>query len=376
MPNLNAGSEKELASRPQKSSTVNATKTKSYNWRYIKYLLKKKVVIEVMILGVDGESDLWEGAAKRTVVGHFDNIKSLKKFLIDLKKHKIEYESVFVTFNKSKKESYSNIEVNRLSSKGKRFKDEDIALYKFLFVDVDSVSKERPYSKAALSHCGVVAKKIRKDLKKIGFPTPVVINSGNGYHLFYPLKQVRNNPENVKLIKAFLKQLDDKYSDNEAKIDVKVGNPLRYGRLPGTVNGKTNISTKKPRTCKVVYCPSKILSMSLTKFKRVSKKLSVKWEEQSSSSVENVKQGSEVGRYQLDVEAYLSHYHVNVVEVIKLGTATQYIIDPCMFNSEHASNKASIVQQETGKLSYQCFHDSCEYRTWHEARKKSAARIL
>jgi putative DNA primase/helicase len=40
-----------------------------------------------------------------------------------------------------------------------------------------------------------------------------------------------------------------------------------------------------------------------------------------------------------------------------------------VFDSSHTTNEASIIQDVSGKLFYQCFHNSCKGRTWTEARE-------
>ena len=41
----------------------------------------------------------------------------------------------------------------------------------------------------------------------------------------------------------------------------------------------------------------------------------------------------------------------------------------CVFDQSHSPNEAAIGQTDDGKLFYQCFHDSCQERTWRDARQ-------
>jgi len=68
----------------------------------------------------------------------------------------------------------------------------------------------------------------------------------------------------------------------------------------------------------------------------------------------------------LDVEKYLSHYGVEFQRKDK-GNKTLYILNQCLFDPNHKGKEASIIQDPTGLLTYQCFHDSCNH-TWHDAR--------
>jgi KaiC/GvpD/RAD55 family RecA-like ATPase len=76
----------------------------------------------------------------------------------------------------------------------------------------------------------------------------------------------------------------------------------------------------------------------------------------------------------IDVRRYLKQYKVPVVKVRTQGTATMFCLKLCLFDENHSEkgreNEAAIVQAESGKLSYQCFHVSCAGRKWIEAREK------
>jgi hypothetical protein len=71
----------------------------------------------------------------------------------------------------------------------------------------------------------------------------------------------------------------------------------------------------------------------------------------------------------VDIEAYLAHCGVEVVKVKPYGDGTMYCLRECIFDPTHAPNDAAIIQWEDGKLTYQCFHDTCKGRTWTEARQ-------
>ena len=72
----------------------------------------------------------------------------------------------------------------------------------------------------------------------------------------------------------------------------------------------------------------------------------------------------------LDVGAYLSHYGKGYQAKPGRDGATLYTLFECVFDSNHGPNEAAIVQTASGTLYYQCFHDSCQGRTWREAREK------
>jgi len=71
----------------------------------------------------------------------------------------------------------------------------------------------------------------------------------------------------------------------------------------------------------------------------------------------------------LDVVAYLEHYGRKVLGAKPNGDGTFYLLDECVFDSNHRKGQASIGKTYGGKLFYKCFHDSCQGRTWAEARE-------
>jgi hypothetical protein len=71
----------------------------------------------------------------------------------------------------------------------------------------------------------------------------------------------------------------------------------------------------------------------------------------------------------LDVEAYLANYGVEVVKIKDHQGGKLFCLRQCVFEPEHQPNEAAIFQGPEGKLSYQCFHNSCYGRTWAEARE-------
>lgn len=71
----------------------------------------------------------------------------------------------------------------------------------------------------------------------------------------------------------------------------------------------------------------------------------------------------------LDVARYLAEHHIEVIKAEQNGGGTRHCLRHCLFDSNHQPNEASIFQPDFGPLSYQCFHETCKGRTWHDARQ-------
>ncbi len=72
---------------------------------------------------------------------------------------------------------------------------------------------------------------------------------------------------------------------------------------------------------------------------------------------------------QLDVESYLAEHGVECTGTKQHGDSTLYLLKSCIFDQNHKVNEAAIGQKSNGMLFYQCFHNSCQDRTWSDARK-------
>jgi putative DNA primase/helicase len=57
------------------------------------------------------------------------------------------------------------------------------------------------------------------------------------------------------------------------------------------------------------------------------------------------------------------------VKVKNNGSSVLYCLKHCVFDESHSNNESAIGQTAEGKLFYQCFHNSCKGKTWHEARQ-------
>jgi len=85
-----------------------------------------------------------------------------------------------------------------------RTTNDEIASIRNIFIDIDTdrtagISATKAELRAALK----IAKKIRRDLRKQGFPEPLFGMSGNGYHLIYNTS-LKNTLKNRDLCKRFL----------------------------------------------------------------------------------------------------------------------------------------------------------------------------
>lgn len=70
----------------------------------------------------------------------------------------------------------------------------------------------------------------------------------------------------------------------------------------------------------------------------------------------------------LDLPEYLFHYGVEYT-IKQNGVGVKFLLEKCLFDSSHINGEAAIIMGADGMLTYYCFHNSCQGRTWADARQ-------
>jgi putative DNA primase/helicase len=139
-------------------------------------------------------------------------------------------------------------------------KNGDITERRWLFLDIDPrrsdpdvmATEEEKQAAAEL------AEAVRFDLKMRGWPDPIVIDSGNGFHLLYRI-DLPNNKAAQAWISAFLRNLGSLFDTDGAHVDLAVHNAARIARLPGTWTRKGKASAERPfRMARLVSIPREL----------------------------------------------------------------------------------------------------------------------
>ena len=118
-------------------------------------------------------------------------------------------------------------------------KDSDVVVRKWILVDIDP---ERPADTSATERQKQDAWDLVVEVHQLmageDLGVPVVIDSGNGFHLYYPIV-LANTEDAKKLCRDLLHQLHHKLSvKGAAHIDISTSNASRISRIPGTLARK------------------------------------------------------------------------------------------------------------------------------------------
>lgn len=255
---------------------------------------------------------------------------------------------------------------HRFKSAKRRTGKADIVSLTSILIDVDPIRKSGISAtdeehKAALK----IAKEIVTYLKELGWPDPLIGDSGNGAQITYRISCIENTDKNIDLIKRCLSALAHKFDTNEAKIDLGCAEPHQCCRLYGTWNRKGDSTIERPhRQSKILYCPANPQDVTQEQLHELASQAEQKSVGKGAPAA--CSSGSKSGR--LDVEKYLEHYKTEIKERKPVGDSTFFTLSECLFDETHKGGEAAITQAENGQLGYFCFHSSCTH-TWAEARK-------
>jgi len=137
---------------------------------------------------------------------------------------------------------------------GKSAKDKDIRCRDLLLIDIDRAGDTKvPATKQEVKAAKKLATEIISYLSSLGWPEPLQVMSGNGWHLYYPLDSIANDKETTELVKKTLKNLAKQFNTTEVAIDTTVHNASRITKVPGTIMRKGEESKERPYRMARVY---------------------------------------------------------------------------------------------------------------------------
>lgn len=139
---------------------------------------------------------------------------------------------------------------------------EHIARRRWLMVDVDPAraadAADSPATDAEKALAGTVRDEVRAGLARRGWPEPVVIDSGNGWHLLYRI-DLPNDEKATELVKSVLATLAKWYDCPAGSVDQRCFDATRICKLPGSLARKGTHTAARPyRPCRLVELPAKL----------------------------------------------------------------------------------------------------------------------
>jgi len=276
-----------------------------------------------------------------------------------------EHKGIYIVLNKINPALYAR-SPDRLSAPRESIvttSDADIQARRWLPVDFDAI-RPAEISSSDEEHAAALqrANEVRDALRAMGWPEPVLADSGNGGHLVY-LIDLLNSEKNTETVELVLKALDALFSDNVVKIDTKNYNASRIWKAYGTMARKgANVPDRPWRRSQILEVPSELRPVP---------------EELLASMAWEFKQKEEAERHAkpaqgpaLDLEQWLSSHGIDIVKrKAAQGGGTMYVLDKCPWDSAHIDRSAWAVQFPSGAVAAGCHHNSCTGKGWRDLRR-------
>jgi hypothetical protein len=214
--------------------------------RWVGLFFKPGMVVELRVLNAEGGG---------TVSGYFD-WEHHEDFIRGAIEWSGKAPAVYFTLN-----PVDPVVSARSLNRVKRFardttKDNEIRRRLWLPIDFDpkrpsGISSTDAEHEAAIAR----AKECREFLRLLGWPDPILADSGNGAHLLYRI-DLPNDPESTSLLKGILESLASQFSDSVVDLDRSVYNAARIWKLYGTLAAKGDHTPERPhRIARILEVP-------------------------------------------------------------------------------------------------------------------------
>ncbi len=297
--------------------------------------------------------------------GYYDDYEKLARDVHTLNQSG-EYAGIYVTLNPVNPDLLArraNRIETRLGKKDATTADEDIVERLWLPVDIDPV-RPSGVSSSEAEHAAarVKAYQIASYLSDIGWPAPVVADSGNGAHLLYMI-DLDNTPEARDLVKGVLGTLDILFSDVVCQVDTANFNAARVWKLYGTISRKGDNTESRPhREAAILSVPDKIQTVHDDMLTHLAGMLP---KEEPRQTAKDRKLGEPI-----DLGDWLSRNGIGYEEKPYNG-GSLFVLDECPFSSAHKDG-AYCIQFSNGAIFAGCHHNSCGggSQRWGELRER------
>lgn len=249
----------------------------------------------------------------------------------------------------------------KLGKKDASTADSDIIHRDWLPIDIDPI-RPSGVSSSEEEHAAALAKaeKIATYLTEMGWPTPVMGDSGNGAHLLYRI-DLPNDLAAKDLVKGCLESLSILFSDDRCQVDTANFNAARIWKLYGTISRKGDNTPDRPhrKSC-LISTPEEIEIVSEELLQHLAGLFPKEIEPPN-----RTKTGQAI-----DLAHWLSSHGIGYEERPYQG-GSLFVFDECPFSGDHKDG-AYAIQFPNGAIFAGCHHNSCGggAQRWTELRER------
>ena len=303
--------------------------------------------------------------------GYFDDLETLAA-AVDPLDSLPGVQGIYVTLNEVNPALLSrraNRIKTRLGKKDATTADSDILARRWFPVDIDparpsGVSSTDQEHQAALD----TAVRVAGHLTGMGWPDPVIADSGNGAHLLYRV-ELPNDDRSRDLVKQALEVLATVFGDDRVTIDTANHNAARIWKLYGTVSRKGDSTPDRPhRRSRILSVPEKVGVVERELLEGLAASLPAAVPDPAPARTRG--QGRPI-----DLAGWLRDHGIGVSREKPYGGGTLYVLDACPFSGAHRDG-AFAIQFPSGAIHAGCQHASCGggSQRWQDLREKYEPR--
>ena len=227
--------------------------------------------------------------------------------------------------------------------------------------NADKIRKLCPELKIGIYSAGLKSRDTTDDgLSSLGWPKPVLTDSGNGAQLMYRIDLPADDGELVRRVIGEIA----KASSEQVAIDTSVHNPARIWRLPGTMNCKGDSIPERPhRMARILEEPQDIVSVSREQMQDIVSYQS----EDTQTDVPDDEWKHTMPAFDLD--SWIAQYCPELGSPQPWKGGRKWIFPVCPFNEAHTNKSAVLIQESSGAVAFKCHHNGCSGNDWRALRE-------
>lgn len=310
----------------------------------------------------------YQDRKSNTPSGYYND---LEKLASDAAKASGQAPGIYFTMNRVQPELLSR-RVNRCEPYAKlTTADHDIERRRWALIDIDPV---RPTGICATDaqHDAAQAKadQIATFLTGLEYPEPVMMDSGNGAYLMYPV-DLPNDATSRDLVHNWLKALAAQFNDASTEIDVSVANAARIIRIPGTLNAKGDNTVERPhRRAQLLNMPGELVTVSAVQLASV---IATEQQQPSTNGQGFTSRPAAAQSYDTTadiekMEAWLEEHQLETRNGKTWnGGGYRWELAVCPLNPDHDRGEAWVCIMPNGARAAGCQHNSCTWK-WADLR--------
>lgn len=233
--------------------------------------------------------------------------------------------------------------------------DGDILARRWLPIDCDpdrpaGISSTDAEHGAALA----LAREIRDGLASLGWPEPVMLDSGNGAQMLY---RVDLPTDDGGLVQKAIAEIA-KGSNAAVHVDLSVFNPARIWRIPGTMNRKGDPIPDRPhRMAAILSIPKNIHSVTEEQLAAIIP--------QETGQTEHIPAACDG----FDADRWVAERCPELGAPVPWKGGRKWIFKVCPFNPAHDNSSAVLIQEASGAMAFRCRHNGCADNDWRKLRE-------